>query len=498
MTHRRLVAGLAASALIPMAAAVVSAPSQAAPTLPRAAEEPPPAARLWAPSLVEGELYGNRERASVQLPVRLVAGSAPIEVWSTRAGYDVGISTTVRTSSGEVQLPLGTVEQLGKIAKFARVTAVDVKTGKVVLAQNKAACLNGYGQRVRPDAPARSPFPRSCYANPYSLGSVQAVQTGWSNTFLGQYGGTSVRLPRGRFDVTVRVKQVWADALGLVGDEASRTIRIRVSHDHADHDHGGEPVPGTLPERSGSPAAHRPTGPEQRRVSGPQPNLRSLPAWGISLSENGQQMRFSATVWNAGDSPLVVDGFVDETKKDTMDAYQYFFDADGEQTGYQQVGSFEFDHKETHQHWHFRDFATYTLLRADKSTAVVSRKEAFCLANTDAVDLTVPSAEWQPENTDLSTDCGYEDSLSLREVLAAGWGDTYAQFRAGQSFKISDLPNGKYFIATIANPENRLVEGQYDDNVALRKVYISGKGENRKVRVPQVGLVVEPEQQFFD
>src|SRR5207253_2553587 len=105
------------------------------------------------------------------------------------------------------------------------------------------------------------------------------------------------------------------------------------------------------------------------------------------------------------------------------------------------VGTFEFDHRKTHHHWHFRDFATYTLLRADKSTAAVSKKEAFCLANTDAVDLTVPGADWNPDNRDLSTDCGEEDSLSLREVLAAGWGDTYAQFRAGQSFSLKNLPN---------------------------------------------------------
>ncbi len=168
-----------------------------------------------------------------------------------------------------------------------------------------------------------------------------------------------------------------------------------------------------------------------------------------------------------------------------MDAYQYFFDGDGEQTGYQQIGEFEFDDKPSHQHWHFRDFASYTLLRADKTTAAVSKKEAFCLANTDSIDQTVANADWNPENTDLSTDCGQPGSLSLREVLAAGWGDTYAQFRAGQSFNLKDLPNGTYYIATIANPNHRLVESNTADNVALRKIYICGKAGARKVERPQ-------------
>ena len=243
------------------------------------------------------------------------------------------------------------------------------------------------------------------------------------------------------------------------------------------------------------PAAAEPTGPELEEPTGPRPNLRSLPAWGISMARNGNYLRFAATVWNAGDSPLVVDGFR-RADEDVMDAYQYFFDGDGEQVGYQQVGTFGYDRKPSHQHWHFLDFASYTLLKADKTTVAVSKKEAFCLANTDSIDQTVPNADWNPENTDLSTACGEPGSLSIREVLASGWGDTYAQFRAGQSFSLKGLPNGTYYIATIANPRNRLVESDLDDNVALRRIRISGKPGARKVKVPQVGIIKEPVDQW--
>ena len=71
------------------------------------------------------------------------------------------------------------------------------------------------------------------------------------------------------------------------------------------------------------------------------------------------------------------------------------------------------------------------------------------------------------------------------------WGDTYLQFRAGQSFNLRGLPNGKYFVAVIANLENRLVEASKDNNVSLRKVFIGGTPGHRTVRVPQVGLVEE-------
>ena len=113
------------------------------------------------------------------------------------------------------------------------------------------------------------------------------------------------------------------------------------------------------------------------------------------------------------------------------------------------------------------------------------------LKDVTAVDLTVPDAAWNPFNTDLSTSCGDSSSLSIREVLASGWGDTYQQFRAGQSFNLRGLPNGKYFVAVIANPENRLVEASKDNNVSLRKVFIGGTPGHRTVRAPQVGLVEE-------
>lgn len=457
-----------------------------------------PTAHIWAPSTATGDLYGKRQLASVDIPLRVVAGDVPIEVWSTRASYADPIHSVVRTPTGDVALPDGSMTTFNALDDVVSIVARDARTGEVVRRTSRDLCLNSWtGQRVRPDAPARSPYPTSCYSNPYSVGSVQGIPAGWSMQVLDY--GSAIRLPKGRYRVSITVRPTYAAALGMSPADATRTLRVKVSKQHDDHDHGVA-VPSEPPHaHRATTSATGPTGPTGARVArdevdGPVPNLRSLPAWGIDVSDNGNFLRFSATVWNAGTSPLVVDGFVAE-EQDRMDAYQYFFDADGNQTGYSPVGSFEFDHKKTHHHWHFRDFATYTLLNADRTTAVKSRKEAFCLANTDAVDLTVPAAEWRPENTDLGTDCGSEDSLSLRQVLAAGWGDTYAQFRAGQSFDLRGLPNGTYYIATIANPRQRLVESSTDDNVALRKVVIGGREGRRTVRVPQVGVVVEPVQQ---
>lgn len=242
-------------------------------------------------------------------------------------------------------------------------------------------------------------------------------------------------------------------------------------------------------------AAQRPTGRAGVPANVPKPDLRSLPAWDIAVTdgEDGDvpgkdYLAFSANVWNAGPAPLVVDGFR-KPGKALMDAYQYFYDANGKQVGYAPTGTMEWDPRVGHEHWHFTDFASYRLLSADQTKEVRSGKEAFCLANTDAIDQTVKNANWHPFNTDLSTACGQKNSLSVREVLDVGSGDTYTQYRPGQSFDITGLPNGTYYIQVIANPEKRLQETNLNNNVALRKVILGGTQGARTVKVPPHDLI---------
>ncbi|MFI1016703.1 lysyl oxidase family protein [Streptomyces sp. NPDC020965] len=250
---------------------------------------------------------------------------------------------------------------------------------------------------------------------------------------------------------------------------------------------GSRKAPGAKPN------AKRPTG-KAVVPNVPKPDLRSLPAYGITISDGEDNipgkdyLAFSANVWNAGPAKLVVDGFR-APGKELMDAYQYFYDAKGKQIGYTPTGTMEWDPRPGHEHWHFTDFASYRLLKADQKEAVRSGKEAFCLANTDAVDYTVKNANWHPSNTDLSTACGQESSISVREVLDVGSGDTYTQDLPGQSFDITDVPNGTYYIQVLANPDKRLKETSLTNNSALRKIVLGGKPGARKVTVPAHDLV---------
>ena len=214
------------------------------------------------------------------------------------------------------------------------------------------------------------------------------------------------------------------------------------------------------------------------------PDLIPLPASGMGIDRQGGRdyLDFGATVWDAGPAPMDVEGFR-RPGTNIMDAYQYFF-RHGKPVGRAKAGTLEYDSRPGHQHWHFLQFARYSLLSSSRSQVVRSEKEGFCLAPTDAIDLTVPGALWDPFSIGLEGQCGDANSIWTRETLPAGWGDTYFQFLPGQSFDITDLTNGAYYVEVRANPLGAIHETSTTNDVRLRKVILGGTPGARTVRVP--------------
>ncbi|MET9310475.1 lysyl oxidase family protein [Kribbella sp. NPDC003505] len=479
---RTAVAAAGATGLVALAAAGASAASSTA-------DRPP--VKLVAGStnvtLENVEDYG----VDLDLGTHLVAGNAPLEVRATRATYNSAVVATQYVHGKPVRtLPKGLVTDFSGLGKFLHVTLIDA-AGKKVLDKDQGICLNGDGSRTRPDAPATSPYPDSCTANPFTQGAVWGLQTGWSARTYG--GGDPVQLAVGKYKATITVNKAYRDFFKIPAKESAVTLNVTVRKSEgpaAKQAMAGRATP--------KPNATRPTG----RASvphGPKPDLRAVPAWGIQIATgdagtpdaNKDFLQFSATVWNAGPSPLVLDGFRRQGK-DLMDAYQYFYNAQGKQVGYQTTGTMEWDGRDGHNHWHFTDFARYSLLNAKQTEVVRSQKEAFCLAATDSIDYTVKNANWHPDNTDLHTACGDHGSLSVREVLDVGSGDTYEQTLPGQSFDITNLANGTYYVQVTANPEHRLFESSTKNNVALRQVVLGGTKHHRTVKALPVGVITAP------
>jgi hypothetical protein len=219
------------------------------------------------------------------------------------------------------------------------------------------------------------------------------------------------------------------------------------------------------------------------------PDLVPLPSWGIRVAHvrktkthpASDQLNFGATVW-VGNAPLDVEGFRSNGSP-VMKAYQSYWQ-NGKVIGRARAGTMGFDSKKGHNHWHFEQFAKYQLLNSAKNLAVRSHKVGFCIAPTDPVDLAEPTAVWQPSFLGFGGQCGSMTALWVQEMMPVGWGDTYFQSVAGQSFDITRVPNGTYYVEVVANPEKVLHETDTSNDASLRKVILGGTRGHRTVRVP--------------
>lgn len=453
-------------------------PAQAAPAV-------PPLRLVAGSSTVTVERYPGYG-VILDLGTHMVAGSSPFEIRVTRKSYADPIEARQIVNGRARRLPAGLLDDFRGLPGFLHVTLTDA-SGAVVTETDQTFCPNGTAARIRPDAPDTSPYPFSCSTNPFTLGGVWGVQKGWAvNTFDWMTG--PVDIPAGTYTAQVNVPERYQELFDIPADQSSATIQVTVR----DVEIPGSGRVGPMQTQAPQPNAAPPTGaPSVPR--GPKPDLRPLPSWGMAIApEDGRDyLQFSANVWNAGPSPLVLDGFR-RPGENIMDAYQYFYDDNGNQVGYAPTGTMEWDDRDGHSHWHFTDFASYRLLNDTQTEVVRSQKEAFCLAATDAIDYTVKNANWRPNNTDLHTACGNEGSIAVREVLDVGSGDTYLQYLPGQSFDITDLPNGTYYVQVIANPDHNLYESNLNNNVSLRQVILGGSPGARTVTVPPYQLIDAP------
>jgi len=537
------------------AAAPAPAPARAAVAAPAATASPAVFSLVnSAPRVTARRLAGDPAFAYLTGPA-LVAGTKPVVFTATRASYGKPVTATMAVGAVKKRLP-ASLAGLDGLKKVFTVTVTDA-AGRTVATSTVGACPTGGADdgRTRPDAPDTSPYPTACSAGPFALRTVYGVQAGWAAPVL---VAPVIDGPDGVYTVTATVTPAWRTLFAMpvakattstrvtvvtVAAEASGAARTAAGHSHGtSHGTSSAATPDTLPHtawlatpegRAATPlqrmrhadAAHAarvaqlaatsrpvaatPGAGGARRVAAKgvaatlRPDLRSLPAYGISLVKgsdladagesippalrNHEFLAFGATTWNAGPAPLVVEGFR-RPGSAVMDAYEFFY-AKGKQVSYTKVGTMEYDRKKGHEHWHFKDFAQYNLLDSRQRAKLRSGKEAWCLSPTDSVDLLQPGAVWKPQSMGLGSACGSEDARSIREVLPSGWGDTYSQYLPGQSFDVTGLPNGTYYIEILANPDKRLIEASTANNRSLRKVVISGAPGARKVTVPAYQLV---------
>lgn len=382
------------------------------------------------------------------------------------------------------------------LPKFFHLNVTNAK-GVSVAAEDMPYCLNNaYGEaRVDASGPDQPTFPWDCGGS-RTKGMPWGLDQGWAN---GLYFGFRSKAPDGTYTATISISPSYVEQLQIPADSASASMQLTIKTRHIHTCSVRIPCPPkalaqpassgptTQPLSEGPATANQPVGadPTGLQHADGYPDMRALPAHDLRVyhvKRTGRDyLSFGATIWDAGSGPLDLEGFR-TGDAEVMQATQFIY-RDGAPVSSQVVGQFEFDNRKGHHHWHMEDIAQYDLLDQSGNRVVLSDKQSFCLAPTDAINLTLPGAAWQPDRAALWSACEGESAIWLREVLPAGWGDTYYQSVAGQSFNITSLPNGHYQVRVTTDPNHNLLETNYDNNVGLLKITLGGTAGHRTVKV---------------
>jgi hypothetical protein len=114
-------------------------------------------------------------------------------------------------------------------------------------------------------------------------------------------------------------------------------------------------------------------------------------------------------------------------------------------------GLFEF--ASCHEHFHFRNYATYELVDPRTGKVWKAAKRGFCMLDTDPNPAYLGDAPRNPEYHSCGT-----LTVAGNQGISRGWTDTYRFFLGGQYFVLDGgdgqppVPPGVYIIRVTANP----------------------------------------------
>jgi hypothetical protein len=495
---RRLVAVAALLGTLGLSITAITAPSALGDSRPASQATGPTLKLVTAQKVIEAGLFGKGKKGPVYIDpgIWLASFRSAFQLDVERASYTKPLTVTQEiesvsgTTIGQRRLPASILDGWNGLKKFVYVV-IRNKKGKIIERSHFDFCPDSYGpSRTNPGSALNDNYPEECSAgDPFGLGEVWGLPHGWAvepTSYL------EYKLALGTYKLTMGIPRSYRTLFHISAADGTSSVTVKVVKANSCCGPLGccltanrppahfisearKPKHGTLPRL---PAVKTLKDPPVSSL----PDLIPTPAWSIyteHLKKTGDFLTFGSTVWISGHGPLDVEGFRDNGS-DTMTAYQFFWEGN-HLIGKAKVGTMGFS---GYNSWHFQQFAQYKLLNAKKKVVVRSRKIGFCIAPTDNVNMLLKGAVWQPEYTGIAGNCGDPDALWVQELLPLGWGDTYFQYVPHQSFDISKIPNGTYYIEIIANPEHLLHEVSTANDVSLRKVIIGGKPGHRTVRVP--------------
>jgi hypothetical protein len=181
-------------------------------------------------------------------------------------------------------------------------------------------------------------------------------------------------------------------------------------------------------------------------------------------------LRFSNTVYNAGEGPVEIRATINQSlNPPSGQAYQRLYETGGGHKDVELPGSTLYYHA-VHKHYHFDHWGAYQLWtktgweawlasgRTKGEPFLIGQKTTACVEDEEFV-ASVPAAVWPAGYPPAN--CLPNSENVIAEGLSPGWGDTYDYYRFEQWIDLGasgSLPEGTYVLRSVVDPNNIIYE----------------------------------------
>ena len=200
----------------------------------------------------------------------------------------------------------------------------------------------------------------------------------------------------------------------------------------------------------------------------------------LYLAEGGSEIRLrvSNTIANQGSGPLEMTGngspcpypgktlgrlTVQQLYRDSDDPGSPGFFVRAQDSSFDALDAGCSRYHPKHEHWHFDNFARYTLLDERTGDAVGgSRKVSFCVVDTGRPYPSLsgsPTEGYYPQDPEATDPKLRSCSETSVDGLSVGWEDTYGASLPGQGIKVGGLPRGAYCLVLDVDPADTGLPG---------------------------------------